>query len=1500
MIKHITQFFYLRKSQMSLFDYQPPRHEEVKTVHAGTRHLASGAVVQVAEHQRKVQVRGKEGSEPKHGEKIYYRTPEMNRKKRGHIVGGSHETGYEVKPVREGYALNPPHIKDIGRDHIWTEEEHTAEKAPKGTGGRVTAEESTRRALVGMERIGMPEAEILQHPAIVDRMKGTLKHLASRNGYNPNYVVANGVLHNDDPAANELYSEYITAAIGALRTSGTNASDADIQEFKDYLAGTASESNVAKTIARTGKTAAMRHLIANNDRLKEEQSYDTQGEDDYETGMRDIAAKAAVGPADESNAAKQEGLANGIAEQLDALDDPIASAIIKMKFGLGRFDHGYKEQDIAAALNRTGVRSEAVDRWDAAAVKSHMQTALVRLARTKGAKELLGFLKSLREETTLRKSASVHQKTICVDFDGVIADYSQGWQGAETFGEPLPQVSAVMLALKQAGWKIIIFTTRQETPALRGYLGFNDIPYDEINKNSDQPENSNDGKPIADVYLDDRAIRFTDWEQALVDIDIFTKSLRADNLMDRSMLIKSHVKQYTRQDGSVVQEHDDKRVKKHQDVLKHQNEHGEEVHSGAKLKHGDQLAEHLKSRGWKEREAHQVKPIEGHKGGKKDDMPEHEEIKAKNRENGALQTAERGMKKMREAAAASDDPVSVLKNINTSRSNTYTAAIDDYREKLLKHYGHQVDRDSTATKYEKDGHAIIMSKDGDGHTVHFAGGDPTKDKEQISSLQGKKEVQSVDTGKKEPKFVMGKENKAYTAKMNEVSSKYALVESDDLTTSHTIQGHINKAYPQEIQPRERERLSSQMQMANMMNDIKPELFGAGSMAAHGAPIVGKDGAVESGNGRTIALTEAYKRGLADHYKEWLKGEADTFGIKPEDVEKMKNPVLVRVRSDDDKNTDRAEFAREANDTGNLGSSPAEQAWNDSARIDDSLLKKFTVDEDGEIYNEDNMDFINRFLDKLGKNESAGLRDADGDPNKKCIERIQNAVFTKVYGSSMLTELQAESAKPKIRNVLKALNGCVADFAQIKGHDDLDVVPDMMEAIEYTLAHQNQSKAELEHTLKNAGSLDFTGDTPKFKTDHSIDMILAISDRAGSRNRLENVFRAISNGIKNEVASRENPEVDMFSGPAEPKNKEQVVKQALDKVNSSDDGVKKSLQRPALTHLIKSHGGTDGRIKRRGKVQEEVGTLEKSACGCGHHGRCGQEESCSCKAQKEATKDQAGTDGQGQVGSRTAAVRILKSHVAAYDRTTTSGALAHIDAHEDSRVRRYAIKLARTENSHQLHKLRQERFGHLPHWGALDDHTKQRILDAEDEVHGAHAHWEKWKEENMPAKENKEPMADHLPGDRSGLMQARLFKARRRTMYLIKSKRPIGEGNANAVQGPVKKSCALSVAHILRKSQHPDHAAYTRTTASGATANVAQKGQLHHEMVKELHDAFERHDKKGRGGMGISADHPDYSTPEKYAKTAKNILKYKGHERLGKQGSAEVGAMLERHIKQLEA
>lgn len=103
------------------------------------------------------------------------------------------------------------------------------------------------------------------------------------------------------------------------------------------------------------------------------------------------------------------------------------------------------------------------------------------------------------------------KRTICVDFDGVIADYSKGFQGVDVFGEPLSESADTMAWLRGGGWKVIIFTTRKDTPALRKYLKDNAIPYDEINTNSDQPTDTNPGKPIADIYLDDRAFRFRGW-----------------------------------------------------------------------------------------------------------------------------------------------------------------------------------------------------------------------------------------------------------------------------------------------------------------------------------------------------------------------------------------------------------------------------------------------------------------------------------------------------------------------------------------------------------------------------------------------------------------------------------------------------------------------------------------------------------------------------------------------------------------------------------------------------------------------------------------------------------------------------------------------------------------------------------------------------------------------------------------------------------------------------
>ena len=113
-------------------------------------------------------------------------------------------------------------------------------------------------------------------------------------------------------------------------------------------------------------------------------------------------------------------------------------------------------------------------------------------------------------------------KTVAIDFDGVLADYSKGYQGKDVFGDPIPGADNATKVLKENGWRIIIYTTRPNTEALRHWLKENNITYDFINENPDQPEESKGCKLIADVYIDDRAICFHGhWKWQIGDVASF-------------------------------------------------------------------------------------------------------------------------------------------------------------------------------------------------------------------------------------------------------------------------------------------------------------------------------------------------------------------------------------------------------------------------------------------------------------------------------------------------------------------------------------------------------------------------------------------------------------------------------------------------------------------------------------------------------------------------------------------------------------------------------------------------------------------------------------------------------------------------------------------------------------------------------------------------------------------------------------------------------------------
>lgn len=100
--------------------------------------------------------------------------------------------------------------------------------------------------------------------------------------------------------------------------------------------------------------------------------------------------------------------------------------------------------------------------------------------------------------------------TIAVDLDGTLAEKEKPFD-SESVGSPRQHVIDWVKKFHKAGARIIVWTVRGNTKPVEKWLKDNDVPYDHINENPDQPEDGSN-KIIADAYLDDRAVDAADIE----------------------------------------------------------------------------------------------------------------------------------------------------------------------------------------------------------------------------------------------------------------------------------------------------------------------------------------------------------------------------------------------------------------------------------------------------------------------------------------------------------------------------------------------------------------------------------------------------------------------------------------------------------------------------------------------------------------------------------------------------------------------------------------------------------------------------------------------------------------------------------------------------------------------------------------------------------------------------------------------------------------------------
>lgn len=121
------------------------------------------------------------------------------------------------------------------------------------------------------------------------------------------------------------------------------------------------------------------------------------------------------------------------------------------------------------------------------------------------------------------KVLSEESNTIAVDFDGVIHSHELGFHDGTIYGTPI-EGSLEALKTLASKYKIVLYTAKAKAdrPLINGKTGIELVWLwlAKYNMDSYIAEVTAE-KPRAICYVDDKAIRFLNWEQSLKDIALF-------------------------------------------------------------------------------------------------------------------------------------------------------------------------------------------------------------------------------------------------------------------------------------------------------------------------------------------------------------------------------------------------------------------------------------------------------------------------------------------------------------------------------------------------------------------------------------------------------------------------------------------------------------------------------------------------------------------------------------------------------------------------------------------------------------------------------------------------------------------------------------------------------------------------------------------------------------------------------------------------------------------
>lgn len=438
---------------------------------------------------------------------------------------------------------------------------------------------------------------------------------------------------------------------------------------------------------------------------------------------------------------------------------------------------------------------------------------------------------------------------------------------------------------------------------------------------------------------------------------------------------------------------------------------------------------------------------------------------------------------------------------------------------------------------------------------------------------------------------VGSSGETYTDGNTPVRFTYAIVPAESLRTSNDQYGNINPLYPSELQPRDRSRENSQMQIQAISQNLNPILLAESPTAQNGAPIIREDGAVVGGNARAQAIISAYESGKAGAYESFLRENGTRYGIDTDAL--PEHPVLVRVANGV---SDWAALGRDLNASTTSNYSASEQGMSDAQKIG-SILEFLVPDENGNINNRDNREFISRFISEVvPDSERNSTATKDGLLSQAGLERVQNAIFAYAYEDTGLLQRLSESLDNDAKNVTGALLATASAAANTKNGErngtlyNYQMVDTVKEAVQLYLESKQQGKTVTEVSQQTSMFGEYS------------DPAVFLAEYIESNKRSTKKIRGLLNALYEEVALQGDPNQTSLFGEDQKADVQEIFERATGRVDPGKNVPTFRTGRSAgdggLGAASGSGGGTVANSQYYGESGAEVPGAVESGSGTG--------------------------------------------------------------------------------------------------------------------------------------------------------------------------------------------------------------------------------------------------------------------------------------------------------------